>query len=103
MASLVMVRYEVAPDRAKENEVLVRQVFDELAVTAPPGLGYATFVLEDGVSFVHIASLDPGIERTALADVTAFARFKKGLGDRAIDPPVRSPLRLVGSYRMLRE
>jgi hypothetical protein len=101
MASLVMVRYQVAPGRASENEVLVRQVFDELAVTEPAGLGYATFVLEDRVSFVHIASLAPGSERTALAEVAAFARFKQGLSDRAVEPPVRSPLRLIGSYRML--
>jgi hypothetical protein len=100
MASLVMVRYEVAPDRVTENEVLIRQVFDELATTQPPGLGYATFLLEDGVSFVHIASLEPGRE---LADVAAFARFKRGLGDRAVAPPIRTPMRLVGSYRLLGE
>jgi hypothetical protein len=100
MASLVMVRYQVTPGRAMENEVLVRQVFDELALTEPPGLGYSTFALEDGVSFVHIASLEPGTE---LADVAAFARFKQGLADRTVAPPIRTPLRVLGSYRMLRE
>ncbi len=98
MTSLVMVRYQVTPSRVMENEELVRQVFDELAVTRPTGLGYATFALEDGVSFVHLASLGPGRE---LADVTAFARFKRGLGDRAVAPPIRDPLRVVGSYRLL--
>jgi hypothetical protein len=98
MTTLVMVRYQLTPDQAETNEELVRGVFAELAVTEPAGLGYATFVLEDGVSFVHLASVDDGVR---LGDVTAFARFKQGLGDRVVAPPVRSELRLLGSYRIL--
>jgi hypothetical protein len=98
MTTLVMVRYQLAADQAETNEELVRGVFAELADTAPAGLGYATFVLEDGLSFVHLASVDDGAQ---LGDVTAFARFKHGLGDRVVAPPVRSELRLLGSYRML--
>ena len=51
----VMVRYKVKPDRVAENEALVRAVYDELARTQPDGLRYATFRLDDGVSFVHVA------------------------------------------------
>jgi hypothetical protein len=54
----VMVRYKVKPDRAAENKELVRAVYAELARRRPAGLRYATFGLEDGVSFVHLASLD---------------------------------------------
>src|SRR5688500_15538724 len=50
----VMVRYKVKPDQAARNEELVRRVYDELHQTTPSGLRYATFVLEDGVTFVHI-------------------------------------------------
>ena len=39
----VMVRYKVKPDRAAENEALVRAVYEELARTQPAGLHYATF------------------------------------------------------------
>ena len=51
----VMVRYKVKPERVEENEELVRAVYDELGRTEPAGLRYATFKLDDGVSFVHLA------------------------------------------------
>src|SRR5918996_1641965 len=51
----VMVRYRLKPERVEENEVLVRAVYEELEGTRPEGLRYATFKLEDGVSFVHLA------------------------------------------------
>ena len=56
----VMVRYKVKPDRAAENEALVRAVYEELARTPPAGLRYATFALDDGVSFVHLSARDRG-------------------------------------------
>ena len=51
----VIVNYKVKPERVAENEALVRAVYDELARVKPDGLHYATFRLEDGVSFVHVA------------------------------------------------
>jgi len=54
----VIARYKVKPDRADENLELVRAVYDELERTKPAGLRYATFLLDDGVSFVHIAQAD---------------------------------------------
>jgi hypothetical protein len=50
-----MVRYRVKPEAAAENEALVRAVFAEIFAAAPEGLRYECFVLDDGVTFVHIA------------------------------------------------
>ena len=93
----VMVRYEVKPGRAAENEELVRAVYDELRRTAPAGLRYATFRLEDGVSFIHLAETEDG--RNPLADVEAFARFQAGIADRCVHQPVVTQLHEVGSFR----
>jgi hypothetical protein len=93
----VMVRYKVKPDRAEENEALVRAVYDELQRTAPAGLEYATFVLEDGVSFVHMATHDG--DDNPLTRVAAFQRFQEHIRDRCEEPPVVSRPREVGSYR----
>jgi hypothetical protein len=93
----VMVRYKVKPERAAENEALVRAVYDELHRTAPAGLTYATFVLEDGVSFVHMATHDA--DDNPLAQVEAFRRFQEHIRDRCEEPPVVSRLREVGSFR----
>ena len=52
-----VIRYRTKPESADENERLIREVFAELAEQAR-GLRYATFRLDDGVSFVHVAVLD---------------------------------------------
>ena len=93
----VMVRYKVKPDRVDENEQLVRAVYEELAATAPAALRYATFRLDDGVSFVHIATVED--ESNPLAEVAAFARFQADVRDRCEEPPVVTELHEVGSYR----
>ena len=54
----VIVRYRVEPERAAENEELVRAVYAELQETKPAGLRYATFRLDDGVSFLHLSAHD---------------------------------------------
>lgn len=94
----MMVRYKVKPGEAARNEELVRRVYEELRQTAPAGLHYATFVLEDGVSFVHIASSDTADGRSPLQDVAAFRVFQENIGDRCDEPPVPVVLREVGSY-----
>ncbi len=95
----VMVRYEVKPDRAAENEELVRAVYEELHRTQPAGLHYATFALEDGVSFVHLSSIDTEDGRNPLSDVEAFARFQDGIGDRCVQAPAVVQLREIGSFQ----
>ena len=51
----VMVRYTVKPGQEAVNEKLARAVYDELHQTQPAGLQYATFRLDDGRTFVHVA------------------------------------------------
>jgi hypothetical protein len=94
----VMVRYKVKPDRAVENEALVRAVYDELDRTKPEGLRYATFKQEDGVSFVHIASIETEDGHNPLADVTAFKEFQEDIGERCEEPPIATGLDEIGSY-----
>lgn len=95
----VMVRYTVKPERAAENERLVRAVYEELERTAPAGLRYATFRLADGVSFVHLASTETEDGSNPLADVQAFKEFQAGVRDRCAEPPVVTELAEIGSYR----
>ena len=97
----VMVRYKVKPEQVGANERLVRDVYEELAQLQPDGFHYGTFKLEDGVSFVHVASQDG--ERTPLADVEAFARFQADLRERCDEPPVVTQLDEIGSFRFFGE
>jgi hypothetical protein len=94
----VMVRDKVNPERAAENEELVRAVYDELHRTEPAGLRYATFQLDDGVSFVHLASTEDG--QNPLPQVEAFQRFQENIRDRCDEIPVVAQLREIGSFRV---
>jgi len=94
----VLVRYKVKPDQVERNEELVRGVYDELHRTSPPGLRYATFRMDDGVSFVHLASVEID-GANPLQSVEAFARFQEGIAERCDEPPVAVELAEVGSYR----
>ena len=94
----VMVRYKVKPERVAENEELVRAVYAELASEAPDALRYATFRLEDGVSFVHLAWTEDG--QNPLTRIGAFARFQEQIRERCDEPPAVTELNEVGSYRL---
>ena len=94
----VMVRYTVKPDRVQENEQLVRAVYEELHRSNPAGLRYATFRLDDGLTFVHVAVIDG--DGDLLAQVEAFQRFKRDLADRCEEPPVRSEMDEIGTFRV---
>ena len=96
----VIVRYRVKPARAAENEELVRAVYTELQQTRPIGLRYATFQLDDGVSFVHLASHDDAHGPSPLTKVEAFKRFQENIDDRCEEGPVVSSVREIGSYRL---
>jgi hypothetical protein len=92
-----MVRYKVKPERVAENEQLVRAVYEELQRTRPDGLRYATFRLEDGVSFVHIAFEED--DAKGLAEVEAFREFTRDIDDRCDEKPVVTILDEIGSFR----
>jgi hypothetical protein len=93
----VMVRYKVNADRAAENEDYIRKVFEELKQTGTAGLRYASFKQDDGLSFVHIVSIEK--ENNPLAESSAFKAFQAGIKDRCQEPPVAVDLNEVGSYR----
>lgn len=95
----VIVRYKVKADRAEENEAYVKKVFEELKQTGPPGLRYATFKQEDGVSFVHIASIETEDGSNPLSETAAFKAFQAEIRDRCEEPPMAVDLFEIGSYR----
>ncbi len=97
MKRTVVVRYRVHQEAAEENQRLVEQVYAELAATDPGGLQYATYRLADGVTFIHVATLDG--EENPLASTAAFAKFQDGLDERCAEPPSPTPATVVGRYQ----
>ncbi len=96
--STTIVRYQTKPDRADENQALIERVFAELAATRPDGLRYVTFRLADGVSFVHVASVDTADGANPLNQTTAFGEFVAAIGDRCEIPPVALGAEVIGAF-----
>ena len=95
----VLVRYKVKADRAQENITFIQKVFDELIDSQLEGVRYAAFKQSDGVSFVHLASIET--DGNPLAQTQAFKAFQAQLRDRCEVPPAVEELEMIGSYRML--
>jgi hypothetical protein len=97
--SVTIVRYRTKPEKAEENQALIEKVFGELGADRPAGLRYASFRLADGVSFVHVASVETGDGANPLTATSAFPEFLRQIGDRAEEGPLASGATVVGSYR----
>jgi hypothetical protein len=95
-----MIRYRTKPEHAEENERLIRDVYAELAAENPDGLQYATFRLEDGVSFVHVAVTDD--EKNPLTSSPAFAAFQADIGERLAKGPTPAVATVVGNFGLLK-
>jgi hypothetical protein len=96
-----MVRYTVKPGHAEQNEALVRAVYRELEQTQPAGLRYATFKLDDGVTFVHVASLETDDGHNPLTELTAFREFQADIRARCAEDPTVSRIEEIGSFGWL--
>jgi hypothetical protein len=95
----VMVRYKVKAGRAAENERYIRRVFEQLERNQPGGLRYASFKLDDGVSFLHIAWLEATEGPNLLTELPAFKEFTADIRQRCEEPPVSVDLNEIASYR----
>ena len=96
----VIVRYKVKSDRAEENIDYINRVFEALKQASPAGLRYASFVLEDGLSFVHIASIETEDGSNPLTELAEFQAFVADIASRCDEPPRPTPVELLGSYRV---
>jgi hypothetical protein len=99
MTTTKVIRYRTNPAHADENERLIRAVFAELGREDPDGLHYATFRLDDGVTFVHVAVLDG--EENPLTSSPAFAAFQADIDQRCAEGPIPADATAIGSFRFL--
>jgi hypothetical protein len=99
MTRIRVVRYTTTPQARDENAQLVAEVYSALAETQPDGLRYATLLLADEDTFVHIAAQD-GTDNP-LPRLHAFQEFQRDLASRVLAAPDAWSATLIGSYRLL--
>ncbi len=96
----VLVQYKVKANKAAENINFIKNVFKELKEKSPDGLKYASFHQPDGVSFVHIASIETEDGTNPLSESAAFKEFQKEIKDRCEIPPAAVDLNEIDSYNL---
>ena len=94
----VIVKYKVKQDKAEENIAYINRVFDALKQASPDGLRYASFVQEDGLSFVHIASIETDDGSNPLTGLAEFQAFVADIGSRCDEPPQPTAVETIGSF-----
>jgi hypothetical protein len=99
MSTIKVVRYRTNPEHADANAELVRAVFEELAEVDPGGLRYTTYRLDDGVTFLHVATIEG--EANPLFSSPAFNSFQQGIADRCEEGPIAMDATVVGSYPLI--
>jgi hypothetical protein len=97
---MIMVRYKTKPDKAVENTQFVENVFKDLQKNSLEGVRYVAFRLADGVTFVHIASIETADGSNPLTQSAEFKVFQAGIKDRCAEQPIASDLTVIGSYRL---
>jgi hypothetical protein len=95
----IVVRYKVKKDRVAENEQLIEAVFKALDAASPPGIRYASFKLEDGVSFMHLVSFETEGDDNPLGRLPEFKKFTENIAERCDEPPAASTLQVMGNYQ----
>jgi hypothetical protein len=92
-----MVTYRVKDGRADENSAYVRDVMADLGARGTEGVTYSVYILEDGVTFLHVAEEEGDGGKLQVSE--AFQRFTATLvEDRCADTPEVHMMSLVGSY-----
>ena len=98
MSTVKVVRYRTKPGKRRRTSSLCGRFSKSLLRVEPAGLRYATYRLDDGVSFVHVATIEG--EVNPLVSSAAFSRFQEGIADRCEEGPIAMDATVVGSYSL---
>ena len=92
-----MVTYRVKDGRAEDNSAYVRDVMADLEARKTIGVAYSVYLLEDGVTFLHVVEEDGDGGKVQVSE--AFQRFTATLlEDRCAATPELHTMTLVGRY-----
>ena len=94
----VKVQYTVKPEFVDENKANIRKVMAAIRENPIPGMLYASFVLDDGQTFVHINMAVDQETLGKIGDLTEFGEFRAALqASEPLSPPASENLSLVSA------
>ena len=94
----VRVSYTVKPEYVAQNKANIAQVMKDLRALNNPNTKYASYLEEDGVTFMHFAQYPDEETAQLLNGLASFAKFRKELKESApVNPPKAVNLSLVAS------
>lgn len=95
---IVRVQYTVRPEYVEANRARIRAVMEDLRAHPIEGMRYATFLLPDGQTFMHLNLSDRPEALEAFNRREAFRAFRSALRESGpVTPPKAEELELVGA------
>ncbi len=73
------VIYKTRPEYVEKNKANIEAVMKEVRALKNPGFKYATYLHEDGLTFMHFAVADTEENSKILFDLPAFKKFREEL------------------------
>ena len=94
----VKVQYTVKPEYVEQNKANIARVMDRLKSNPIIGMHYASFLLDDGQTFVHINMATDQDTLDKLQQVEEFNAFRMALKESGpLSPPQSENLNLVAA------
>lgn len=98
MMKAVKVTYTVQPEYVETNKTNIKRVMDRLKSDPISGMQYASFTLDDGVTFVHINMAKDQETMNKLQELEEFNEFRSQLkASGPVSPPTSENLNLVAA------
>lgn len=99
----ILVQYQVKPENKAENINFIEGVFAELKAKLPSNVQYAAMLLEDSLSFVHLAHITTADGSNPIAELEAFKQFVADISDRCTVKPQANAVKVIGNYQLLQQ
>jgi len=94
----VKVQYTVKEEYVETNKANIRQIMADLREINNPDIQYSAFLLNDGVTFVHLVMRVNDEAQKTVSELPSFQEFQRQLRESGPEaPPNAENLTLVGS------
>ncbi len=95
---ITRVIYSVKPEYVAQNKANIEQVMTDLRALNNPNTKYASYLEDDGVTFMHFAQYPDEETAQLLNEIPSFAKFRKELKEsEPTSPPNAENLSLAGA------